>query len=149
VPLWRQKLVPWDPLSSHSTRWFMDKKEFYAKSEKIINETFETVKKYAKVVAEKTGEAAHVTRLLIQKATLEHQMAKAFSQLGSQVYQTTVRQGGTLELDAPEMQKVFGEIKKLDTELGQVEAVLEKERKVKAVKEAKLKAVRKRTVKPS
>jgi hypothetical protein len=72
-------------------------------------------------------------------------MAKAFSLLGSQVYQTTVRQGEKLELDVPEMQKVLGEIKKLDTELGQVEAVLEKERKVKAVKEAKLKAVRKRT----
>ena len=127
----------------------MDKKEFYAKSEKIINETFEAVKKYAKVVAEKTGEAAHVTQLLIQKATLEHQMATAFSHLGSQVYQTTVRQGESLELGAPEIQKVLGEIKKLDTELGQVEAVLEKERKVKAVKEAKLKAVRKRTVKPS
>ncbi len=127
----------------------MDKKEFYAKSEKIINETFETVKKYAKVVAEKTGEAAHVTRLVIQKATLEHQMAKSFSQLGSQVYQTTVRQGEKLELGAPEVAKVIEEIKKLDTELGQVEAVLEKERKVKAVKEAKLKAVRKRTTKSS
>ena len=127
----------------------MDKKEFYAKSEKIINETFEAVKKYAKVVAEKTGEAAHVTRLLIQKATLEHQIAKAFSQLGSQVYQTVVRQGETIELGTPEMQKLLREIKKLDTELGQVEAVLEKERKVKAVKEAKLKAVRKRTGKSS
>lgn len=122
----------------------MDKKEFYAKSEKIINETFETVKKYAKVVAEKTGEAAHVTRLLIQKATLEHQIAKAFSQLGSQVYQTTVRQGEKLELEAPEIQKVIGEIKKLDTEIGQVEAVLEKERKVSEVKAAKLKVVQKR-----
>lgn len=122
----------------------MDKKEFYAKSEKIINETFETVKKYAKVVAEKTGEAAHVTRLLIQKATLEHQIAKAFSQLGSQVYQTTVRQGEKLDLALPETQKVLGEIKKLDTELGQVEAVLEKERKVGEVKAAKLKAVQKR-----
>ena len=127
----------------------MDKKEFYAKSEKIINETFEVVKKYAKVVAEKTGEAAHVTRLLIQKATLEHQIAKAFSLLGSQVYQTTVRQGEKLELGAPEIQKVLGEIKKLDTEHGQVEAVLEKERKVKAVKEAKLKVVKKRTGKSS
>jgi len=127
----------------------MDKKEFYAKSEKIINETFEVVKKYAKVVAEKTGEAAHVTRLLIQKAALEHQMAKAFSQLGSQVYQTTVRQGEKFELGAPDVQKVLGEIKKLDTEHGQVEAVLEKERKVSAVKEAKLKAVRKRTGKSS
>jgi anion-transporting ArsA/GET3 family ATPase len=127
----------------------MDKKEFYEKSEKIINETIETVKKYAKVVAEKTGEAAHVTRLLIQKATLEHQMAKAFSQLGSQIYQKSVRQGETVEMGAPEIQKVLEEIKKLDTELGQVEAVLEKERKVKAVKEAKLKAVRKRTTKSS
>jgi hypothetical protein len=127
----------------------MDKKEFYAKSEKIINETFETVKKYAKVVAEKTGEAAHVTRLVIQKATLEHQMAKSYSQLGSQVYQKTVRQGEPLELGASEVAKVIEEIKKLDTELGQVEAVLEKERKVKAVKEAKLKAVRKRTSKSS
>ena len=44
---------------------------------------------------------------------------------------------------------VLEEIKKLDTELGQVEAVLEKERKVKAVKEAKLKAVRKRPGKSS
>lgn len=122
----------------------MDKKEFYAKSEKIINETFEAVKKYAKVVAEKTGEAAHVTRLLIQKAALEHQMAKAFSQLGSQIYQAAVRQGGKVELETPEAQKVIGEIKKLDAELGQVEAVLEKERKAKTVKEAKLKAVQKR-----
>ena len=127
----------------------MDKKEFYAKSEKIINETFETVRKYAKVVAEKTGEAAHVTRLLIQKATLEHQLAKAFSQLGSQIYQTAVRQGETLKIQAPEVQKVIGEIKKLDTELGQVEAVLEKERKASAVKQAKLQAVRKRTGKSS
>ncbi len=127
----------------------MDKKEFYEKSEKIINETFDTVKKYAKVVAEKTGEAAHVTRLLIQKATLEHQIAKAFSQLGSQIYQKTVRQGESFDLKASETQKILGEIKKLDTELGQVEAVLEKERKVKAVKEAKLAAVRKRTAKPS
>ena len=127
----------------------MDKKEFYAKSEKIINETFETVKKYAKVVAEKTGEAAHITRLLVQKATLEHQLAKAFSQLGSQFYQKTVRQGEVLAADEPEVKKILEEAKKLDTELGQVEAVLEKERNAKVVKDAKLKSVRKRTGKSS
>ena len=122
----------------------MDKKEFYAKSEKIINETFETVKKYAKVVAEKTGEAAHITKLLVQKAALEHQLTKAFSQLGSQFYQKVVRQGEALSEKEPEVEKILAEAKKLDTELGQVEAVLEKERKVKVVKEAKLKAVQKR-----
>ena len=76
-------------------------------------------------------------------------MAKAFSQLGSQVYQKSVRQGDAVELQAPEIQKVLNEIKKLDTEHGQVEAVLEKERKVSAIKEAKLEAVRKRTGKSS
>lgn len=127
----------------------MDKKEFYVKSEKIINETFEAVKKYAKVVAEKTGEAAHVTKLLIQKAALEHQLTKAFSQLGSLVYQKAIRQGEELSLTEAGVRKIIEEAKKLDTELGQVEAVLEKERKVRAVKEAKLSAVRKRTPKGS
>lgn len=127
----------------------MDRKEFYEKSEKIINETFEAVKKYAKVVAEKTGEAAHVTRLLVQKAGLELQMAKAYSQLGSQVYQKTVRQKEPLEMETPEIQKVLTELRKLDTELGQVEAVLDKERKVTAVKKAKPRTVRKRVAKTS
>ncbi len=127
----------------------MDKKEFYAKSEKIINETFEAVKKYAKVVAEKTGEAANVTKLLIQKATLEHQITKAFSQLGSLVYQKAIRQGEEFSVTEAGVRKIIEEVKKLDAELGQVEAVLEKERKVRAIKEEKLTAVRKRTSKGS
>ncbi|HNX69609.1 MAG TPA: hypothetical protein PKI45_09035 [Candidatus Omnitrophota bacterium] len=122
----------------------MDKKEFYEKSEKIINETFETVKKYAKVVAEKTGEAAHITKLMIQKASLEHQLAKSFSQLGGKIYQKGVRQGEPISLEETELQKIIAEAKKVDTELGQVEAVLEKERKASVVKAAKLKAVQKR-----
>lgn len=122
----------------------MDKKEFYEKSEKIINETFEMVKKYAKVVAEKTGEAAHITRLLVQKATLEHQMTKCFFHLGSQIYQKAVRQGEAISLEDSEIKKIVEETKKLDTELSQVEAVLEKERKVSAVKASKLKAIQTR-----
>ena len=122
----------------------MDKKEFYEKSEKIINETFETVKKYAKVVAEKTGEAAHITRLLIQKATLEHQMTKCFSQLGGKVYQKAIRQGGTLSLTDSEITKIVEEAKKLDAELAQVEAVLERERKASEIKTSRLKAIQKR-----
>ncbi len=122
----------------------MDKKEFYEKSEKIINETFEAVKKYARVVADKTGEAAHITRLLIQKAALEHQLTKNLSQLGGKVYQTAIRQGETISVEAPEIKKIVDETKKLDAELAQIEAVLERERKASAVKTAKLKAVQKR-----
>ena len=50
-----------------------------------------------------------------------------------------------VSLGEPEVSKIIEETKKIDTELGQVEAVLEKERKSRGVKETKLKAVRKRT----
>lgn len=106
----------------------MDKKEFYAKSEKIINETFETVKKYAKIVAEKTGEAASVTKLLIQKATLEHQIAKACSQLGSKIYDKAVRKAETFSLEDKELKTVVDDIQKLEQQHNDVELVLEKER---------------------
>ena len=106
----------------------MDKKEFYQKSEKIINETFETIKKYAKIVAEKTGEAAHITKLLIQKAALEHQIAKACSQLGSKIYDKAVRKGETFSLDDANLKTVVDEIKKLEQQHTDVETVLAKER---------------------
>lgn len=106
----------------------MDKKEFYQKSEKIINETFEVVKKYAKIVAQKTGEAANVTKLLIQKAALEHQIAKACSQLGSKVYDQAVRKGEAFSLEEAGVKAVIGEIKKLEQQHADVETVLAKER---------------------
>lgn len=107
----------------------MDKKELYEKSEAIINDTFEAVKKYAKILAEKTGEAASITKLVIRKKTLEYQITKCFSRLGGQVYQQAVRQGEAISLKSQEIQKIVDEAKKLDAELGQVEVVLEKERK--------------------
>lgn len=106
----------------------MDKKELYQKSEKIFNETFEAIKKYAKIVAEKTGEAASVTKLLIQKATLEHQIAKACSQLGSKIYDKAVRKGETFNLSDEDMKTIVDEIKKLEQQHADVETVLEKER---------------------
>ncbi len=107
----------------------MDKKEFYKKSEKIINETFVKVKWYAKVAAEKAGEAAHVTKLLLQKVSLEHQLAKRLSQLGTKVYQEAVRQGKAISLEDPEIKKIVEETKQLDAQLAQLEAALETERK--------------------
>ncbi len=112
----------------------MDKKEFYKKSEKIINETFVKVKWYAKVAAEKAGEAAHITKLLLQKLTLEHQLAKRLSQLGSKVYQEAVRQGKVISLEDAEIKKIVEETKQLDAQLAQVEAALEAEQKGQAPK---------------
>ena len=107
----------------------MDKKEFYMKSEKIINETFVKVKWYAKVAAEKAGEAAHITKLLLQKLALEHQLAKRLSNLGSKVYQEAVREGKVISLEDADIKKIVEETKQLDAELAQVEATLEIEQK--------------------
>jgi len=113
----------------------MDKKEFYQKSEKIFNETLDAIKKYAKVVAEKTGEAANVTKLLIQKTVLEHQIAKICSQLGSKIYDIAVRKGETFSLDESPLKAIVEEIKKLEQQHADVEKVLAKERsKQKTVK---------------
>ena len=119
----------------------MDKKEFYQKSEKIFNDTFEAVKKYAKIVAEKTGEAAHVTKLLIQEAALEHQIAKAYSQLGSKIYDKVARKGEAVDPGDPGLKQVFDEIRKLDQQHEDIEKVLAKERS--RQKTAKPKALRK------
>ena len=119
----------------------MDKKEFYAKSEKIINETFQMVKKYAKIVAKKTGEAASVTKLLIQKATMEHQIAKTCSRLGSKVNDRAVRKGETVNLEDPDLKAIIGEIRKLEDQYDDIEKVLETERN--KLKSSKPKAAKK------
>lgn len=123
----------------------MDKKEFYEKSEKIINETFEVVKKYAKIVAEKTGEAANVTKLLIQKATLEHQLTQACSRLGSKVYEQAVKKGEPFSIEGAAFKTIIDEIKKLEQQHADVETVLAKERSKQ--KTAKPKAVKSKAAK--
>ena len=112
----------------------MDKKEFYEKAEKALNTAFEAAKKSAKVVAEKAGEAAHVTKLLIEKVTLEHKVTKQLAKIGSHVYEKTSREGqGSLAQDSG-IKNLIEETKKLATELTQVEAALGEEKKKKPVR---------------
>ena len=112
----------------------MDKKTIYEKAEKAFNQAFEATKQSAKVVSEKAGEAAHVTKLLINKATLEHRVTKQFAQLGNRVYEKTIRAGQGITVDDAEIKSLIDGIKSLDSDLGQVEATLEKERKEKGKK---------------
>ena len=57
----------------------MDKQELYQKAEKALNQAFETAKKSIKVVSEKAGEAANITKLLVEKVTLEHRVSRRFA----------------------------------------------------------------------
>ena len=105
----------------------MDKKELFEKAEKALNQAFEAAKKSAKVVADKAGEAAHVTKLLVEKASLEHQVTKQFTRLGGCVYEKAARQGQGALLGDPEVQSLVEEAKKLEGRLAQVEAALTQE----------------------
>ncbi len=111
----------------------MDKKEFYEKAEKALNTAFETAKKSAKIVAEKAGEAAHVTKLLVEKATLEHKVTKQFARIGGRVYEKAAHEGQVSTAQDSEIKNLIEETKKLETELAQVEAALGQEKKKKPV----------------
>lgn len=84
-----------------------------------------------KLVAEKAGEAAHVTRLLIEKATLEHRMSKQFARIGSSLYEKAVRQGKGSLLQDSEIRNLVEETQDLESALARVEATLETEKKQK------------------
>ena len=112
----------------------MDKKTLYEKAEKAINQAFDATKQSVKVVSEKAGEAAHITRLLIEKATLEHRVTRQFAQLGNRIYERSQREGKSVSPQDPEIRDIIEETKKLDVELSQVEAALEIERKGKRVR---------------
>ena len=109
----------------------MDKKALYEKAEKAINQAFKVTKESVQVVSEKAGEAAKITKLLIERAGLEHQMTKQFAKLGHQVYERASRGGKSATLSDSEIKDVIEETKKLDLSLAQVEASIERERKQK------------------
>ncbi len=107
----------------------MDKEELYKKAEKAINQAFEATKKSVQAVSEKAGEAAHITKLLIEKATLEHQVSKKFAEIGNRVYEKASREGKNVSASDQTIKTLIDETQKLDLELARVEATLEKEQK--------------------
>ncbi|MCB9800059.1 MAG: hypothetical protein H6757_04810 [Candidatus Omnitrophica bacterium] len=110
----------------------MDKQTLYEKAEKAFNQAFEVAKQSAKVLGEKAGEAAHITKLMIEKAGLEHKVTKQFAQLGSRVYERASRSEGSLDLDDQVITDLIQETKELEGQLGKIEAALEAERSKKA-----------------
>src|SRR5947207_1176072 len=105
----------------------MDKNTLYEKAEKAINQAFETAKVSVKAMSEKAGEAANITKLLIEKAALEHKISRKFAELGSKVYEKVLRQGKPVSLSDYDMEILIEETRQLDVELAQVEAALKQE----------------------
>jgi hypothetical protein len=103
-------------------------KTLYEKAEKAINQAFEATKKSVKLVSEKAEEAKIITKLLIEKVTLEHKVSKKFAELGNRVYEKALREGKSISLADSDLKSIIDETKALDSDLAQVEAALEAER---------------------
>lgn len=109
----------------------MDKNELYGRVEKAFNQAFDATKASIKVVSEKAGEAAQITKLMIEKVSLEHKVSKKFAEIGSLVYEQTEKKGEPLNMSDESIKKLIQQTKALDAELQKVEASLEQERKAK------------------
>ena len=109
----------------------MDKEELYRRAEQALNQAFEAAKKSIKAVAEKAGEAAHVTKLLVEKATLEHRVTKQLTRLGGRLYEKVAREGKESLVPDSELRNLIEETRQLEADLAQVEGTLESERKEK------------------
>lgn len=114
----------------------MDKKSLYEKAEKAFNQAFEAAKVSVKTVSEKAGEAAQITKLLIEKAALEHKVTKKFAQLGSRVYDGARQEGASVDLNEAGVQGLLNEIRQIEIELAKVEAALENEQRNKKMSQA-------------
>ena len=118
----------------------MDKQELYQRAEKVLNQTLEAAKKSVKLVAEKAGEAAHVSKLLVEKLNLEHRVTKQFARLGGCVYEKAARGGKESFLQDPEVRGLVEEAEQLESELARIEATLASERKQKRTPRARAKS---------
>ena len=107
----------------------MEKKELFEKAEKALNQALEAAKKSAKLMADKAGEAAHITKLLVEKVSLEHRVTKQFARLGSCVYEKSTQ--GEIAGEDSEVQRLISEAGRLESQLAKVEAELEQEKSAK------------------
>ena len=105
----------------------MEKEELYRQAEKALNQAFETAKQSIRMVAEKAGQAAHVTKLLVEKVTLEHRVTKQFTLLGGRLYEKVARGGKESLAGDSEIRGLIEETKKLEEDLARVEGSLESE----------------------
>ena len=118
----------------------MDKQELYQRAEKALNQALEATKKSVKLVAEKAGEAAHVSKLLVEKLNVEHRVTKQFARLGGCVYEKAAREGKDPLTQDPEIRSLIEEAKKLESELSRIETALASEKKPKGTSRARAKS---------
>ena len=87
----------------------------------------ESARKSAEALAKKAGETAQVTKQKLEIIRLEHQISRKFAKLGGTVYEKGVREGKKDPMSDPEVKSLINDLRKLETDLAQIQALLEEE----------------------
>jgi hypothetical protein len=88
----------------------------------------ETAQKSVEILMEKAEDTAEVIKLRLEKSRLEREISRKFAELGSKLYEKTVREGKEVGvLQEQEVQQLIEELKRLDQELAHTQALMEQE----------------------
>jgi len=98
---------------------------------KGLDKALEATRKAAKVVSDKAGETAQITKLSVEAMTLEHQMSKKYAELGNLTYQWIAKdKKGSLTSQA-KVEKIVEEAKKIEEKLNKNHRAMQAEKKKK------------------
>src|SRR5262245_36904661 len=100
----------------------------YDRVVKGMEVALETAQKSVEVLMVKAEDTAEVIKFRLEKTRLEREISKKFAELGSKLYEKSVREGkeaGILQ-DA-EVQQLIDSLKRLDQELAHIQALEEQE----------------------
>ena len=100
----------------------------YDRVVKGMEVAFETARKSAETLMEKAEDTAEVIKLRLEKARLERDISKKFSELGSRLYEKAVREGkadGILK--EPDLQSLLEDLTRMDRDLAHTQALMERE----------------------
>jgi predicted subunit of tRNA(5-methylaminomethyl-2-thiouridylate) methyltransferase len=100
----------------------------YDRVVKGMEVAFGTAQKSVEALMGKAEDTAEVIKFRLEKVRLEREISKKFAELGSKLYEKSVREGkeqGILQ-DA-EVQKLIDSLKQMDRELAHIQALEERE----------------------
>jgi len=100
----------------------------YDRVVKGMEVALETAQKSVEALMGKAEDTAEVIKFRLEKVRLEREISKKFAELGSKLYEKSVREGreeGILR--DPEVQRLIETLKQMDRELAHIQALEERE----------------------
>ena len=96
-----------------------------------LDKALEVTRKSAKIIADKAGETAKISKLSVEAMSLEHQMSKKFAELGNLTFRSfkSKKEGALSSLS--KVKTIVEELKKLEGKLEKNHKTMESEKRKK------------------